>query len=139
MKVLSVKNPWAYMIMHHGKDVENRSIKTNFRGRVLIHASKNPDEVLYNYTFGFREFGKILDEVKSKRAEIDKLNGHIIGSVEIYNCTRPYFTMIENPSMWGEMEAGWHWWLRNPVMFPEPIPAKGMLGFWEYEGDGLIC
>lgn len=39
MKALSIRQPWAWLILHGGKDIENRSWNTNFRGRFLIHAA----------------------------------------------------------------------------------------------------
>jgi len=39
MKVLSVKQPFAAMLCAGLKDVENRTWTTDFRGRLLIHAS----------------------------------------------------------------------------------------------------
>ncbi|MEL3899305.1 ASCH domain-containing protein [Treponema phagedenis] len=39
VKVLSVKNPFAYLIMQGGKDIENRTWKTDYRGRLYIHVS----------------------------------------------------------------------------------------------------
>jgi hypothetical protein len=54
--------------------------------------------------------------------------------VEIYNCVRPEVTAVEKPSSWGEMEAAWHYWLKDPVALAEPIAARGMLGLWDYEG-----
>ena len=41
VKVLTVKQPWASLIVHGIKDIENRSWKTNFRGRVLIWQLEN--------------------------------------------------------------------------------------------------
>ena len=38
-KVLSVKNPFAYLILQGGKDVENRTWTTDYRGRLYIHVS----------------------------------------------------------------------------------------------------
>ena len=38
--VLSIRQPWAWLILNAGKDIENREWPTRFRGRVLIHASK---------------------------------------------------------------------------------------------------
>ena len=38
-RCLTVKNPWAFLIVHGIKDVENRNWKTNFRGNVFIHVS----------------------------------------------------------------------------------------------------
>ena len=39
MKALSVRAPWWWAILH-GKPVENRDWQTNYRGEVLLHASK---------------------------------------------------------------------------------------------------
>ena len=48
MKCLSVRQPWAALILHgvngQKKDVENRAWPTKFRGAMLIHASKSVDE-----------------------------------------------------------------------------------------------
>lgn len=42
VKVLSVKNPFAYSIIYGGKDVENRTWNTDYRGRLYIHVSGDP-------------------------------------------------------------------------------------------------
>lgn len=39
MKALSIRQPWAWLIVNGYKDIENRSWRTNYRGPVLIHAS----------------------------------------------------------------------------------------------------
>lgn len=44
MKAITIKQPWASLIVVGIKDVENRTWKTNFRGRVLIHASAKADK-----------------------------------------------------------------------------------------------
>jgi hypothetical protein len=134
MKVLSVKNPWAFLIIHYGKNIENRTRKTNYRGRIAIHASLKSDEGAYRSYFITPAMNKIFDTIREKRAEIEKLNGHNRGTVEIYNCARPESTRADNPSPWGEMDAEWHYWLKDPIALPEPIAARGMLGLWEYEG-----
>lgn len=41
MMVLSIRQPWAYAILHLGKLIENRSWNTHFRGDFLIHASSS--------------------------------------------------------------------------------------------------
>jgi len=40
LPVLSIRQPWAWAIVHAGKDIENRNWPTRFRGRFLIHAAK---------------------------------------------------------------------------------------------------
>jgi len=135
MKVLTVKNPWAYLIIFGGKDIENRIRKTNYRGRIAIHCSKNSDKLAYwGYGGDDPVLKKAFEEVKEKRAEIEKLNGHIIGTVELYNCSYPALTIIANDSPWVEMEAAWNWWLKKPEPLAEPVKARGMLGLWDYEG-----
>jgi hypothetical protein len=133
MKVLTVKNPWAFLIINCGKDIENRTRKTNYRGRIAIHASLKSDKGAYQLRWSNPAVSKIFDAIRERRAEIEKLNGRIIGTVEIYNCTSPGFTGEYHPSPWGEMSAEWHYWLKEPVALPDPIAARGMLGLWEYE------
>ena len=43
MKVLSIRQPWAWLIMTGLKDVENRTWNTDFRGQFAIHASRKFD------------------------------------------------------------------------------------------------
>src|SRR3990167_9411398 len=47
MKALSIRQPWAWLILHAGKDIENRGWPTSFRGRFLIHASKGMTRAEY--------------------------------------------------------------------------------------------
>jgi len=42
MKVLSIRNPWAYLIAYGVKNIENRSWNTKYRGPLLIHSSGPP-------------------------------------------------------------------------------------------------
>lgn len=37
---LSIRQPWAWLILHAGKDIENRTWQTYQRGWFAIHASK---------------------------------------------------------------------------------------------------
>src|SRR4051812_5208588 len=39
LRVLSVRQPWAWLIVQGYKDIENRTWSTTYRGRLLIHAS----------------------------------------------------------------------------------------------------
>ncbi len=43
MKALSIQQPWAWAIIWAGKDIENRSWHTNYRGSFFIHAGKKFD------------------------------------------------------------------------------------------------
>lgn len=125
MKAITIKQPWASLIVHGIKNIENRSWRTNFRGRVLIHASGSHG----------RKFSVDLTDAQSKAAfaTIAKETmfgnmpfGSIIGSVEIVDCVQ------NHPSIWAD-KGVYNWVLANPILFPEPIPVKGKLSFWEYD------
>lgn len=77
MKALSVRQPWAWALFN-GKDVENRSWRTNYRGALLIHASKVVDR--HGLATIERDFGVVPpgpDELTT---------GGIIGVVNIVDC-----------------------------------------------------
>jgi len=40
MKAISLWQPWAWAILHAGKDVENRTWPTHHRGPLLLHVAK---------------------------------------------------------------------------------------------------
>ena len=44
MKVLTIKQPWATLIMQKDKRFEFRSWRTKYRGDLLIHAGKGIDK-----------------------------------------------------------------------------------------------
>lgn len=120
MKVLSVRQPWASLIMSI-KDIENRTWKTNYRGRILIHSSLHtiPHE------------WEMLNEEQIQTVPFMLKHtilpyGAIIGSVELIDCTKNY------SSIWAE-KGVWNWVLKNPILFEHPIMnIKGKLGLWEY-------
>ena len=43
MKALSIRQPWAWLIVAGYKDVENRTWATDFRGRIYVHAGQRYD------------------------------------------------------------------------------------------------
>ena len=97
MKVLSIKQPWASLIAHGIKDIENRTWKTNFRGRILIHASQQyackPTEIFH--LLGKDRFDALLEYIEGRHAKICERSA-IIGEVDIIDC------VINHPSIWAE-------------------------------------
>lgn len=49
MKALTIKEPWASLIINGYKKYEFRSWKTNYRGKVLIHAGNIEKEMLSHF------------------------------------------------------------------------------------------
>ena len=118
MKAISIKQPWASLIAHGIKDIENRTWKCpkKYIGqRVLIHVSKTTDENGWEALTREQLFKVIPYE-----------NGEIIGSVVISDCVQ------NHPSVWAE-KGCWNWVLKDAVLFDKPIlHVKGKLGFWNY-------
>jgi hypothetical protein len=107
LRAISVRQPWAHAILHLGKDVENRPMRTHFRGRILIQAALRVER----------------DEALRFKLDPDDLpTGVIVGSVEIVDCVR------NSKSRWAD-RGQWHWLLKNPRVLTKPIPLKGKLGF----------
>lgn len=119
MKVLSIKQPWAYAIFHLGKDIENRTRHTKIRGEILVHTSKQVDITAYNLLVSQ---GHELPPVK------DLPTGKIIGSVKIID------SVDSHPSVW-KQDGAIGYVIENQKLLEKPIPHRGQLGFWNYDFD----
>jgi hypothetical protein len=64
MKAISIRAPWAWAILHAGKDVENRTWPTNVRGTVAIHASNSMGRAYYEWAC--KEIKRIAPRVTSR-------------------------------------------------------------------------
>lgn len=119
---LSVRQPWAWLIVHAGKDIENRTWPTRFRGRVLIHASKGMTRQEYEDAMNWVVLNSRLplDFHEPKMDEL--LRGGIIGETEIVDC------VTQSTSPWFMGEYGFV--LRNSKPLPFE-PCKGALGFFK--------
>jgi len=119
MKALSIRQPWASLILFAGKDIENRCWPTSIRGRVLIHAAKGCTRAEWE---GAIEFARDITGRPIKADPKAIWRGGIIGSVEIVDCVK------NSDSPWFVGQYGFV--LRNP----EPatfMPYKGQLGFFD--------
>jgi hypothetical protein len=87
--------------------VENRPMRTHYRGRILIQASLKVER----------------EDALRLRLDPDKLpTGMIVGAVDIVGCVQ------NSKSKWAE-PGQWHWLLENPRVLAKPILFKGKLGF----------
>ena len=132
-KAISIRQPWASLILKAKKDIENRSWPTNLRGRVLIHAAKgmtiqeHEDAIWFAigaikaHAVGAESTTKVtLRDLGFAYEELPR--GGIIGSVEIVDC------VTESSSPWFMGPCGFV--LRNPQPLPFR-PWRGQLGFFE--------
>lgn len=126
MKTISIKNPYAKLICEGIKDVENRTWKTNYRGKVLIHVPKKVIEL--NEAFTDEQFD-FLTEQNKKDIIYDLDVSCIIGEVEIVDCIK------NDDSIWA-LPNHWHWILDNAQLYEYIYPnVKGKLSFWNFETE----
>src|SRR5437879_4072488 len=72
---LSLKQPWATLLVHGHKTIEVRNWPTPRRGPILIHAARVPDP---------RD--EAWSMVPAELKEHARLGGGIIGSAELVDC-----------------------------------------------------
>ena len=113
-KAITIKQPWAWLIIHGDKDVENRTWFAHYRGPVFIHASKSFDQDGFEYVQrkGLWHFNNSENFVK----------GGIVGIVRIEGCTKSY------DSEWFEGPFGFVLYKPQAVKF---TPCRGQLGIWD--------
>jgi hypothetical protein len=118
VKALSIKQPWAELIVSGKKDIENRNWSTKLRENILIHASKSFDKDGLKWVQD--NMGLLLDKTEK---DFDK--GGFVGIVKISDC------VSESKSKWFFGEYGFV--LTNPrrVEFRE---YKGQLYFFNVKG-----
>lgn len=135
MKALAVKQPWASLICNGLKKVENRTWKTNYRGKLLIVASKTPDPVLRHFDELPAEwYDTILNNIYyGNLPELEHLpNSAVIGFADLVDCSdnEKDFPMDE---IWYTGAVGWK--LENICIFDEPQMRgiKSKLGLFDIE------
>ena|ERR1700733_416092 len=113
MLALTVRQPWAWTIIHAGKDVENRTWPTNYRGPLAIHAA----------TKMWRGDDIALNDI-ALPPEDEFIRGAVIGIVDVTDCVQ------DSRSRWA-VRAYWHWLLANPRALPQPVPYRGQPGLFQ--------
>lgn len=104
MKVLTIKEPWASLILSGEKTIETRTWKTKHRGLVLLHASTSPKTIL---------------------------SGKIFAVAEIVDC-KPMIKEHEKLACCSIYPKAQSWFLAN-IKPTELKEVKGKLGLWEFD------
>jgi len=122
MKAVSIHQPWAWAILHAGKNVENRTWATRHRGPLLIHAARSRASYSRQDAATWPElYGIALP------AWEELTTGVILGVVDVVDCVRvgPGGALGERgESVWA-LEGYFGWVVANPQPFAEPIPYRG--------------
>jgi len=122
MKALSIKQPWAELILQGRKTIEIRSWNTRYRGYFLTHASKKPDiEAIRVFDFDLERL----------------LCGYIVGyaklsDVIIYNSEKEFIKdRDKHLSIHEKTKYPVYGFVLKDIHRIKPIKYKGKLGFFE--------
>jgi hypothetical protein len=134
MKTLTVKQPWASLLVEGLKNIENRKWPTKHRGWLLIHAGKTFDnsQIHMELPLTPEQFEELTEKEAERMIMHDYPYGAIIGAVEIVDC------VIDSQSIWAEqsydvLKPTYNWVVGRAVKFANPLPVKGKLSLWEYD------
>lgn len=123
MRALSIKQPWAWLIVNGFKDIENRTWPTRRTGEILIHASTKYAHVnaqnIRRMMQNDQEYDRLLYE-----AEQPGFFGGLVGKATIIDC------VSSHESIW--FEGPWGFVLENQQKI-DFIPYKGKLSFFEVD------
>ncbi len=111
MKVLTIRQPWAWAIIFAGKDIENRSWRTHYRGPLAIHAGAKVEK------------NAALPRRARAPEDDDLVSSAILGVVDLVDVVK------SSRSRWFEGPFGLV--LQNPRPLLRPLPCKGRLGLWD--------
>ena len=115
MRALSIRQPWAWLVVNGYKDIENRTWSTNFRGRIYVHAGQRTVDEDYPEQRQYITQAGIVIPAQLAR-------GAIIGEVTIVGC------LAASDSPWFCGPYGFT--LEDPVAYDTPVPFRGQLGFF---------
>lgn len=126
LKVLTLRQPWATLVAEGIKKYEFRSWKTNYRGKVLIHAGTGIDKD---------------DMKKYEHMNLDFPSRRIIAVVEIEDCLEldkdlNKKIISENNIAYGhKIRTGYAWKLKNIKKIDYDKEVNGQLGLWNIDLD----
>lgn len=131
-RVLTLRQPWAWLVFNNGKDIENRTFKTRYRGLLWIHAA------------GFRVSRKSCNKIENRFgcviSEFDRerfLYSHVIGCVDLVDVVRDSTSKWALEKLEGNERDCYHWVIENPRLLESPFQAKGNQGLWNIESKDL--
>lgn len=127
LRALSIAQPWAECIVSKGKNVENRSWNTKFRGYFAIHASQSKSADRFEYC---------RSEMGIRLNPSDLEFGCIVGFAELVDVITEDEITRETKKWFGG-EYGFV--LKNVIRLKNPVPAKGSLSFWKLRGRALTA
>lgn len=121
MRTLSIRQPYAWLIMQGIKDIENRDWKTDYRGPMLIHVSKTYTRKEHNRLA--EQIAKDLHVILPSFEDLCAQQGLVIGRVNLIDCVTGHTSPWYIPESFAFV-------LADPMKLT-PVPWRGQLGFFD--------
>ncbi len=157
IKAISILEPWAILVATGLKKIETRSRPSNYRGKLAIHASKRIPKWARELCF-LEPFRSALDEINMQANYTLQLSNLPLGAM-IATCWMKECCLIKNDGLYrlipyyrtgkpkyyaplpgdpersfGDFSPGrYAFILENAKLLPQPIPARGIQGLWNWE------
>jgi len=139
MRALTIRQPYATLIMQGVKQFETRSWRTEYRGPLVIHAAANGARI---HGDQLRRMEKRLRIMPTALMGLDYPLGAVLGVVELVECL-PISPRLIDALTPREKWLGWYsdggfvWDLARAgrVRFAEPIACAGRQGLWTLPAD----
>ena len=121
MKALTIRQPWAHLVIHGPKGIEKRTWATRHRGPLAIHASAS--RALLNCPQTRRRLARLGYDMPR---EADMAFGALIGVVNLVDVVTPD-AQADDP-----LAVGPHCWVFTQRRALErPLPCQGNRMLWE--------
>lgn len=139
MKAITLWQPWATLVIIGAKTLETRSWPIAYRGPLAIHAAASTNTKLVRHLLSGEPFRSVLAEAGYDEVS-DLPSGCVLGTVTVTDCesTNKAFYVTQQERAFGDFSPHrFAWTLEDPIRFPEPIPARGKQGLWDWEEPSL--
>jgi len=139
VRALSLRQPWASIVLFHGKRIENRRWWTSFRGPFLIHAAKAMTRREFDEAYVCAQH-VLGDKCPTERELRDQLKfGGIVGRANLVSVVPPLRSLalpIDLGDVYHGVDPRWHFPDQHGFVLTdvEPLPFKectGHLSFFE--------
>jgi hypothetical protein len=122
MKCITLKPAWAWAVFHAGKDIENRTWETSYRGPLAIHASASIASA--------DDDAEVIKRICGVDVPLDLQCGAVVGVVDLVDVAPDFRSRWYSPGLIG-------WKLAKPRACV-PVDVKGKLGLWEFPEASII-
>lgn len=124
---LSIRQPWAWLIVNGHKDIENRDWPTNFRGELLVHAGQTMARRYYDATCEELLHAGLLPANMPAYEALER--GGFVGWTRVIDCCEAH------PSPWKQDHS--HGFVLRDRRTMTFLPWKGQLGFFNVPKEAV--